>query len=308
MSRIAFVINPVSGAHKAMSVWRKIEASGMLGELEHEVHFTGWPGHASLLTRQAMEEGIQKIIVVGGDGTLNECLNGYMLCDEKLRKNAVVGMIPHGTGSDWAKHHGISGNTLEALKFCLEAEPVLHDVGEVIFKRLGSMRSRYFMNISTCCFGAVAAETANVYKSRGKGGKLVYIKAVLKHLFSYKSKTISINFDGKEITEKSFLIATGICSSNGAGLKLCPGAISNDGYFYVTHVGDISVWEVLKNIFGLFNGNFIRHPKVNIHKVQHLIISTDNNDIDMEVDGEYLGKGDFEYRMHPGKLRVLAEK
>ncbi len=308
MRRIAFVINPVSGAQKAMTVWRKIEASGMLTGIEHEVHFTGWPGHASLLTRQAMEEGIKRIIVVGGDGTLNECINGYMMCDESLRMNSDIGLVPHGTGSDWAKHHGISGNTLAALKFCLDSEPVLHDVGEVRYSRQGGLRSRYFLNISTCGFGAVAAETANVYKSKGKGGKLVYIKAVLKHLFSFESKTITINLDGNEITEKTFLVATGICSSNGAGLKLCPGAVSDDGYFYVTHVGDIRVWEVLINIFGLFNGKFIKHPKVSIHKVQHLTVSTGNNEIDIEVDGEYLGKGDFEYRMHPGKLRVLVAK
>lgn len=305
MGRITFIINPASGAQKAMKVWQHIEKSGLLNNVNHEVQFTGWPGHASLLTRQAIEEGSEKIIVVGGDGTLNECVNGFMLSDPIKREKCSIGLIPHGTGSDWARHHKLPTDTIEALNFALENSSSKHDVGEILFERQGNIRSRYFINISTLNFGAVAANSANEFKITGKSGKLVYIRAVLKHLFSYKSLEVELKIGDKIVTQKMFLIAVGICSSNGAGLKLCPNAVSDNAKFYITNVGDIKIHEVLLNIFGLFNGSFIKHPKVEVIESDSLSIRSSNEEIDMEVDGEYLGKGNCEYRMHAGILNAI---
>jgi diacylglycerol kinase family enzyme len=195
----------------------------------------------------------------------------------------------------------------DAVKLIKEQNTFVQDVGKVSYFDLNECRIRYFVNVSGMGYDAVVAEKTNRDKSRGRGGPLVYLKNLFTSLLFYKySKTaIFIDHAPTPVSNTTFSLSVGICKYNGGGMMQLPEAIPDDGILDMTLIKKLGKFSVLKEVKNLYDGSFIKHPKVETFKGRNIKITSDPA-IHLEVDGESLGHSPFEFSIVPRSLKVIT--
>lgn len=289
---------------KGLKHWQAIEK--MLYELDvpFTSRLTDQKGHAISITQEAIADGYRKILAVGGDGTINEVVNGILGQNQVPSKDIVVCMASIGTGNDWIKTMGIPAKYLDAarlLKTGTQLKTI--DAGSVTYFEGTEQKQRYFVNVAGMAYDAFVTKDANenaLFK-----GKLQYIISVVKGLYSYKSTRVKVEADDRMVQDTTFCLNVGICKFAGGGMMIVPEAVPDDGKFHVTMIKDLSRFEVIKNLPGLFTGKFISHPGVDSFPTTSLKVSSDSP-IYVEVEGEVLGHTPFEYQIIPQSITVLV--
>lgn len=298
------IVNPNAGSGKCQKNWPTIQKLIKRAKLETEVEFTERKGHAIELTKQFIEKGFRKIIVVGGDGTLNEVVNGIFTHESIDPKSMMLGMVPVGTGNDWCRTFHVPTKYIDAIKLIRDEKTVVQDIGLVNFHN-NSSPERFFANVAGIGFDANVAHAANALKDQGKGNALSYMLILLKTLLKYNSKSMQLKVgEQANYKERMFSIGIGIGKYNGGGMKQLPNAIANDGLLDVTIIKNISKWTVIKELKGLYDGSFLSHPKIDA--LQDTAISFSENKLKIETDGESVGEGPKDFSILPKALRVVG--
>jgi YegS/Rv2252/BmrU family lipid kinase len=301
--RWGVVVNPNAGSGKCGKNWPIIQKLIKRAKIEFEFEKTERKGHAIELTKQLIDRGFRKLIVVGGDGTLNEVVNGIFTQGDIDAKTITLGMIPVGTGNDWCRTFQVSTKYIDAIKLIRDEKTVIQDIGLVDFHNNG-IPNRYFANVAGIGFDANVAHAANKLKEQGKGNAMSYMLILLKTLLKYNSKQMNLTIGGQEFKERMFSIGIGIGQYNGGGMKQLPNAIANDGLLDITVIKNISKWTVIKELKGLYDGTFITHPK--IVALQDIAVSFKLNQLEIETDGESVGQGPQNFSILPKALRVVG--
>ncbi len=300
----ALILNPHAGGGKGRRDRIKIEKLFEAQGFKYELLTSEYPKHAILLSKYAIENGHRNLIVVGGDGTLNEVVNGIFLQEACLPEEITVGMIPVGTGNDWIKTFGIPNKYLGAINKISDGKILFQDVGKLTFLGKHKKQVRYFSNMAGFGFDALVTKKANLMKEKGRTGQLVYLLSLLRAYMQYKTHKVKIVIDGKEIEDDIFTASVGIGKYNGGGMKQAPGAVPNNGIFEVTYIKKIGVWGILTNLLGLYNGNYVKDSHVVCNKAKDVLVSS-IYPVAVEVDGESLGKGQFHIEILKNKLQVI---
>jgi YegS/Rv2252/BmrU family lipid kinase len=299
------IVNPNAGAGKCLRDWPRIEKLLVsFGILYHKV-FTIRKLHAILISRNYINLGHNKIIVVGGDGTMNEVINGIFAQKRFETSEITLGMIPVGTGNDWGRMFGITGNYEEAIRTIKEFKTFVQDAGKVVFEKNNRMLNRYFVNIASLGFGAMVVKKSNRLKDKGKGNPAMYLFNIFTSLFGYKSVRASIEVDGVASSNDVFSLSLGICKYNGGGMMQLPDAKPDDGLFDLTLIKKIGRIEVMRNIKKLYDGSITKHPKVETYQGKNIKISS-TKDIYLETDGESLGHTPMEFEIIPKSIKVIS--
>ena len=303
------IVNPNAGSRKGEKHWHKISNLLKDSEIKFQEVFTKHKEHAISIVSDSIKKGIQKFIVVGGDGTLNEVVNGIFNQHNVPTTQFLVAMIPVGTGNDWCRMFDIPFSYKKAVHLIKKQNTFLQDIGLVSYVNSTKNTQRYFINMAGMGYDAVVAAKTNHDKEMGRGGVLVYLKNLFTSLLFYKHTEIILQIDNAEgLTHKTFSISVGICKFNGGGMKQLPHAIPDDGIFDITLIKKIGKFTVLKEVKNLYDGSFINHPKVKTFTGSHVKI-TSIPAIELEVDGESLGHSPFEFSIIPKSLHViLGEK
>ncbi|MBA4409370.1 MAG: diacylglycerol kinase family lipid kinase [Bacteroidota bacterium] len=270
----------------------------------YELAISEFPKHTIQLTIQAVENGYRNFIVAGGDGTLNEVVNGIFTQTICPTEEITIGMIPVGTGNDWIKTFGIPNDYQAAINIILQGDTMRQNVGLITFPESDLMRTYYFANMAGFGFDARVAEKSNQLKDKGRKGISVYLQALGSSFWNYQTTKTCIVIDGQEINELIFSVSIGIGKYNGGGMMQAPGAIPNNGQFQVTVIRKIGIFGILRNLAGLYSGEFIKDFRVSTHKASHILISSAQN-IAGEADGEILGHHKFEIELIFQKLEVI---
>ena len=298
------VLNPHAGggkgAHDQKIIEQLLRNSGILFKLS----ISQYPWHAIELTRKLVDEGATHLIVAGGDGTLNEVVNGIFLAGLQGQGEITLGMLPVGTGNDWIKTFGIPDHYQKAIDIIRANRTVKQDVGEITCLMDGQTTNRYFVNIAGFGFDALVAKNANDLKFKGITGIRVYIQSLLSGYLNYKSRNTKIIIDETEMEVNLFSASIGIGKFNGGGMMQVPEANPLQGLFHVTVIRKIGIWGILTNFKGLYSGDFVRDRRVSTHAGQNIQISSDLP-LPGESDGETLGAGSFTVAMIPHRLRVI---
>ena len=281
-------INPIIEKVKALKLFKEVFVS-----------FTAYSGHAVELAKENASKETNIIIAVGGDGTLNEVLNGIMLSE---KTKTTIGHFPLGTANDFSKTLGIEKNLEQFLGALKTNNTILIDVGKIKCNNSDS----YFLNIADAGLGGFVANKLN--KSKKKlGGKITYFKVILTGILSFKKPQVEIQFN--DTVYKGKLMSLAICNgkSFGNGLIISPNAKVNDGLFNITLLGDVSVWDYFRNLKNLKKGVLLKHP--NIHYYSSDKIQINSKDLcEIEADGEYVGKGEACFEIIPKSLNFLVPK
>lgn len=288
--KTAIIINPQAGRGKCKKIWPAIKKIIMSQGIDCESYFTKSPGHASSLAKTLEIKGFQKIIVMGGDGTLHEVVNGLDT------ENVVLGIIPAGTGNDFCRSLGIPLNPQTAAKALFEAKEVRLDIGRV--------NDRFFVNVAGVGFDAQVAEEVN-NNVKWLTGTAAYLFALFKLLISYRNIPLKIILDKNVVLDiKSFLLAVGNAQYYGGGMRIVPSAVIDDGFFHVCVAGNVNRLEVLTTLPKIFSGKHTEHSQVKEYKVKEIEIFSDYKAA-VHADGEIVGYLPAKFTMLPGKLRFL---
>ncbi len=299
------IVNPNAGKKKGSHDWKSISALLAEAGIDYMSFFTEHRGHAIELTRKYIRSGFRKFIVVGGDGTLNEVVNGIFDQHHTHPSEIVLGMIPVGTGNDWCRMFGIPGDYRKAIRMITGNRTFLQDVGLLNYSNgTGRTEKRYFVNIAGMGYDALVAEKTNKDKERGKGSPLSYLIHIFTSLFSFRTTRTNIVIDDRTISPEVFSMTAAIGQYNGGGMKQAPEAVADDGLFDLTIIRPISKFKVIRNVINLMDGSFTKLPEVITFKTSKISIES-VPDLYVEADGESLGHSPFTFTLIPSGLRII---
>jgi YegS/Rv2252/BmrU family lipid kinase len=300
------VRNPVSGQGKGEKDWPEISKILKRYGIQYEDAVSQKHKHAIELAKTAYRSGFRKFIAMGGDGSINEVVNGILTDDPNHASDSTIAVIPIGKGNDWVRTMQVKGDYEQIIKTIKMGNSIWQDVGKIKYTDdEGSLNDRYFISMATTGFGGFVGKRVNELAQQGKKvTQLSYFTQILKCLGKYDNIETEIKLNGTTLHENLFLMAVGICKSNGGGMKLTPDAKPDDHQFHVTLVHDATKGMVLGNLIKLFNGKIVNHPKVKTYVTEHIEINSPDTLI--ESDGESLGYAPASFTVIPQKLKVIV--
>jgi len=294
--RFTFIVNPNAAMGAIGREWPRIQdlAKQRLGEFQ--AFLTTGPGHATTLTRSALEQGADVVICVGGDGTLNEVVNGFMGEDGPLRAGAALGFIPRGTGCDFIKTVPLPTAPDRALDIIKDAHARHIDLGRIRYRdHQGKPSLRYFHNVTSFGLGGEVDDRVN-RTTKAFGGFVSFIWATLFSILIYDKKRIHLKVDeGFNQTVACWNVAVANGQYHGGGMWVAPDARVDDGIFHVTVIGDFTLPEVFWNLPKLYNGKLLQLEKVRTLTGKSIEASSEQRVL-LDVDGE-----------QPGQLPVILD-
>lgn len=302
------IVNPVSGGGKGLTDFPKISHLLRESGIEHDPVFTEHRYHATELSVEAANRGYRKFIVVGGDGTLNEVVNGLFIQKQCQPKDILLAVIAVGTGNDWVRTFGIPRNYSAVVRAIKEGHSYLQDVGKVTYTESKVQQTRYMANVAGLGFDAYVIKIFNHLKLKGYKGKWLYIYSLLKGYFTAKPAGVTIEVDGKVIYNRLLLsLAVGICRYNGGGIQQLPRAVANDGLLDLTIIRPVHWWHVVFRAKRLFNGDI--YSIGHIHHAQGKEVKiTSAPPIPVETDGELQGVSPVSISVVQQAIRCVVTK
>lgn len=307
-NKIAFIVNPFSANGTTGRQWPKLEARArkLLGPFRTCI--TKGPNDALLLVGRVLASGIRILICVGGDGTLNEVVNGIMGQEERRRSDIILGFIPRGTGADFSRSAPVPTNADRALEAIASCRTCPIDLGRLDYKdHNGRMKSRFFHNVLS--FGLGGEVDAHVNRmSNVLGDSVSFIWATLISILRYNTKSIRLTVDDhfdQVVKVWNVVIANGMY--HGGGMLVAPGAKIDDGAFQITLIGNLSRPAVFWNLPKLYNGKIYEHKKI-LKLTGRRVKATSSQEVLLDMDGEQPGVLPVNVEMVPSALRLICER
>lgn len=298
------ILNPHAGSGRGKKDQAEILKRLTKVDFQYELAVSEFPKHIIQLTIDAVGKGFRNLIIAGGDGSLNEVVNGIFQQSACSPEEITVGMIPVGTGNDWIKTFGIPNYYKEAVKILKQGKIMRQDVGRITFTENDGTKTCYFANMAGFGFDAMVATKTNQLKNKGRTGISLYLQALGSSFFNYQTAKTHVVIDGQEIDELIFSVSIGIGKYNGGGMMQAPGAVPDNGLFQVTIIRKIGLFGILRNLAGLYSGKFVNDYRVSTFQAKNISISSAQN-IAGEADGETLGENKFEIDIFSQKLSVI---
>jgi YegS/Rv2252/BmrU family lipid kinase len=250
-----------------------------------------YPGHLAEAAREATGS---LLVVIGGDGTVNEIANGVAGTDAELA------VLPGGTGQDFARTHGIPSRFDDAVRVVLDGEARTIDLGRV---ELESGTTRFFANVGSAGMSGAVARRANSM-TKAFGGRATFFYALTREFLAWQNTRVVVELDDgvrREGPMHDVIVANG--NWHGGGMKLAPEARQDDGVFDVVTIGDVSKLDFVTTAPKLYSGRYLSHSKVELLQSSAVRISA-TEPLPLEVDGEPIGATPARFEVVRSALRV----
>ncbi len=301
--RAYIIVNPKAGNGRAGRTWPTCAhiLKEVLGE-EFEVHFTQRPGHAGELAQLAAAQGFEVVVAAGGDGTVNEVVNGL---GEALARTRL-GIISLGSGRDLVRTLGIPTDIRLAVHTLTAGAVRCIDLGRASFvDHQGRQTQRLFVNVGDVGFsGAVVARVNRGGKALG--GFLSYLGGLVSTLATYSNKLVHLTID--ELIDEIVVVNAVVVANGqyfGSGMWVAPQARADDGLFEVAVIGDVGRLEVIGNVPRLYRGTLAEHPKVRYFRGRRVKV-TSGDQVLLDLDGEQPGRVPVTFDILPQALTCLV--
>jgi diacylglycerol kinase (ATP) len=292
-----FLVNPASDNGATGKRWPELAHRAARLGLTGETLFSERPGHLTELARSAVDGGATLVVAVGGDGTLNEVVNGIAGLD------VDVATIPLGTGMDFGRTHGIPTKFEDAVRVALTGTPRTIDAGRVSFRTWGGEDAqRWFANVGSVGMSGAVAQRANGM-SKAMGGKATFFYALTRVFLEWENTDVTVRFDGEERRGRmhDVIVANGVW--HGGGMMLAPDARPDDGAFDVVMIGDVGKVDFLTTAPKLYKGKHVNHPKIEVVRTARVEVDAAEH-LPIELDGEQVGTTPATFEVVPGAVRV----
>lgn len=307
-SKVYFVVNPRSANGRTGRSWAELKSAveRSLGPVGFGL--TSGPMHATALTARALEDGFDTLVAVGGDGTLNEVLNGfYRPTGDPVQPGALLGYVPSATGGDFARTLGLGGLTPAGLVQKLERRTVrLLDHGRAVFRGPnGTEQVRRFINEASVGFSAETVDAVN-HTTKALGGKTSFYLGALRCLARLRNHALEVSADGQPFfSGPAFMLAISNGRYFGGSMMIAPHAEPDDGMLDVTLVMALSRWEVARNMGLIYKGAHLGLPKVRVTRAKQVTVRSADTVL-IEMDGEQPGRLDATFEIVPGAVSFLV--
>ena len=269
---------------------------------------THGPGDAARISRAAVSSGCSSVVVIGGDGTFFEAVNGIMppMPHDDVIAPVPLGLIQAGRGSDFGRSAGLPTDVETACARLLSARTEAIDLGHVTYRSFnGRLQSRYFANAAGLGFDAEVAQRANS-GPRVMGGTVTYLGSLLATLGSYRNKRLHLYIDSESRWKEranSVVVANG--QFFGGGMKIAPEASLSDGRFSVVILGNLGKLDLIRNVPKVYDGSHASHPKVRMLAGDQIEVTSPDRLL-LQADGEVLGTAPASFTVVPGALRLIT--
>lgn len=293
-----FIVNPISGDGAGGKFVPRLEEH--LGSRRAELMVSTRRGHIEELAAEAVRKGADRVVGVGGDGTMQEITNGLIAAG-----GGSLGVVPIGRGNDLTRSLGLPLDPLAALDIALGPTTTRIDVGRAI----RDAHLRHFVCAGGVGFDAQVSWTMANPRPWWKNGRAGYFAGTLDELRRFHNQRLRITFetvDGREVVDHvSLMAAFANGPYYGGGMKICPDASLTDGQLDVCVVGDLSRFEALRELPGIYEGKHVNNPKVRFYRARWLLIEGDEP-TRVHLDGEPWGTLPLRIESLPSALEVAV--
>lgn len=305
--KVHIILNPTSAGGKTGQRGAKI-----LSLIEREVgdcytlHITRGKLDATLSAAEALEQGCDLIVAIGGDGTIQEVVNGFFTGDHRVQSPCRLAVINCGTGHGFAQSLGLPDTLESQVRLLGSGQPRSVDIGRVAFQDgRGESCYRYFVN--ECQLGIGASVVRRVQANHKRlGGSLGFGLGVLETVFQHENQWMRLALDGNEVIKG---LLTGVVVANGAftggGMNLAPTACLDDGTLKVLLMHNLSLGQRLWTFPKIYSGTHLSSGFFSYHESRCLTVCSEE-EVFVEADGELLGRTPCEIEVLPSAIEVQS--
>jgi diacylglycerol kinase (ATP) len=294
-----FLVNPAAGNGSTGKRWPELanRAAGL--GLTGDTLFSESAGHMAELARRAADGGARLLVVVGGDGTVNEVVNGLDAVAEKPE----VAIVPRGTGWDFVRTYGIPRDVDRAVSIALHGQVREIDLGRASFRTWAGEESQaWFANVASVGMSGAIAQRAND-TTKALGGKLSYLMATFAVFARWRNCEVRVAVDGERRAARMHDVIVANGRYFGGGMMICPEAAPDDGLLDVLLIGDLTKRDLLLTLPKSYKGRHLPHPKAEVLRGRVVEIEADEP-LPIQLDGEQPGTAPVRFEVVPGALRL----
>ena len=295
VQRTAVIVNPHSAGGRTKARWPQLAVALREHLGAFEALFTEYSGHGTALARAALQNGVERVVSVGGDGTHSEVVNGFFHNGDPLSENAEWAIVPTGTGGDLRRTLGLPASPTDAIRW-IGTDLRDIDVGHLQYTlHSGEPAERHFINILSCGLsGRVAHELDQGAKAFG--GQLSFAMAALRATAGYRNQPVRLTYvdehgEEQRIERTIYTLALANAQYFGGGMHVAPDAVMNDGLLDVVIMGDMGWIEVIRGMVKVFGGRHMEEAKVEQFRARTVQIAPlDGVPLYLDSDGEQPGR------------------
>jgi diacylglycerol kinase (ATP) len=299
LGKTVFLVNPAAANGSTGRRWPEIAHQAAGAGLEGDALLSEHRGHLAQLAREAAAGGASLLVVVGGDGTLNEVANGLA----GLTEAPAVALIPRGTGGDFVRSFGIPDDTAAAARIALDGDTRTIDLGRVTYRAWdGSEAEAVFANVASAGMSGAIAQRAND-TSKALGAKASYLWATFAVFAGWSAVETTLTVDAETRSGRMFDVVVANGRFFGGGMKMCPKAETDDGLLDVVTIGDVTKRDLVMTMPRIYRGTHLPHPKAEALRGRVITVATEEP-VPVELDGEQPGTTPARFEVLPGAMRL----
>ncbi|MBJ7595582.1 MAG: diacylglycerol kinase family lipid kinase [Candidatus Dormibacteraeota bacterium] len=311
--RTLVIVNPASAGGRTGKRWPALRGALDTAHITYDVHHTTAPRDATAATRDALTSSYTRVVSCGGDGTLNEVVNGFFAADDAgtpINREAILGVLPSGTGGDFRRTtgHPTDPTALAAILAANHTRRI--DAGRITYDSPATPPT-HFINIADCGVGGEVVARVNRSNSKGGGvrGTVVFLVITLKVLTTFGGRPIRLILDGHsaEMQIDNVVIANG--RYFGGGMRIAPSAELDDGWFDVVVLPALGRMRTLVAMPSVYRGAHIKQPGVLVKRARTVRVEPlDNRALLFDIEGEQIGIAPATLTCLPGALRLCVPR
>jgi len=302
-SHTVFLVNPASSNGSTGRRWPELARRAAAAGLDGATLFSERQGHLAELAREAALDGAELLVVVGGDGSVNEVVNGLA----GLGRQPEVAVVPRGTGWDFSRTFGIPRKIDDAVQIALQGDVRTIDLGRASYRAWdGSDATAWFANVASAGMSGAIAKRANE-TTKALGGKASYLWATFAVFSGWEATEIEVAVDGERRAGPMFDVVIANGRFFGGGLEICPEAEPDDGLFDVLTIGDVTKRDLVQTMPKMYRGTHLPHPKAELLRGSSVTV-TSETPLPIELDGEQPGTTPVTFEVAAGALRLRVPR
>jgi YegS/Rv2252/BmrU family lipid kinase len=301
--QVVFLVNPASDNGKTRRAWPELaHRAGEIG-LVGETLMSSQPGELGELAEQAARSGAGLVVAVGGDGTVNEVVNGLVRLRRRHEDVPELAVLPRGTGTDFVRTFGIPPDADGALAAAKNGSTREIDAGLVLYRAWdGSEQEAYFANVASAGMSGAVAQRANT-TSKALGGQISFLAATLAVFARWKPSEMAVSVGGERRSGLMYDVLVANCRYLAGGMKMTPEALPDDGLFDVLLIGNITRTDLALTLPKVYRGTHLPHPKAEL--LRGAAVSVESaTPLPVELDGEQPGTTPARFEVVPRALSL----
>jgi diacylglycerol kinase (ATP) len=302
----AIIINPKSGKKKFREQRKYLFMTLKHTGIQFDYKVTKFAGHAIKIAKYFAEQQYKNFLILGGDGTMSEVINGIFSANIKDTSSLKFALIPRGTGNDWGRFWGLTRDYKHSIDVFLKGKLQPIDIGKVDYDMEGDKETHFFINSVGFGLDATVVNITHRLKEIFGSHSFMYTVSLLSAVFTYKAHKVNILYSDKTIQESMFTMNIANGCYSGGGMKQTPDALPYDGLLDVMMAKKPTFIDIIGALRRLFNGKLLEHPVILSFQTESLNVICDDNAL-IEADGIIVnGMSPYKISIIPNAIQMIV--